>query len=128
MLVELSRREKEAGIKPNPEIDAFTKAIAVSGQETSLITNYVLKKADRWRKCLICILHQNLPKKTTFGFGTIHLPRRSMLLSKKDTKTYLYQSISLIPKMRYHIQFGLLYMLPSARILFHFSGTLLVLS
>ncbi|GMP96081.1 hypothetical protein CsSME_00044883 [Camellia sinensis var. sinensis] len=25
-------------------------------------------KADRWRKCLICILHQNLPKKITFGF------------------------------------------------------------
>ncbi|GMP75822.1 hypothetical protein CsSME_00032775 [Camellia sinensis var. sinensis] len=47
----------------------------------------------------------------------IHLFRRSMLLSKKDTKTYLFQSISLISKMRYHIQFGLLYMLPSARIL-----------
>ncbi|CAL5433041.1 unnamed protein product [Camellia sinensis] len=43
MLVELSRREKEAGIKPNPEIDAFMKATAVSGQETSLITDYVLK-------------------------------------------------------------------------------------
>ncbi|GMP36553.1 hypothetical protein CsSME_00008645 [Camellia sinensis var. sinensis] len=25
-------------------------------------------KADRWRKCLICILHQNLPKKITLGF------------------------------------------------------------
>ncbi|CAL5352643.1 unnamed protein product [Camellia sinensis] len=43
MLVELSRREKEAGIKPDPEIDAFMKATAVSGQETSLITDYVLK-------------------------------------------------------------------------------------
>ncbi|CAL5437002.1 unnamed protein product [Camellia sinensis] len=46
MLVELSRREKEAGIKPNPEIDAFMKATAVSGQETSLITDYVLKKKE----------------------------------------------------------------------------------
>ncbi|GMP36546.1 hypothetical protein CsSME_00008638 [Camellia sinensis var. sinensis] len=45
-------------------------------------------KADRWRKCLICILHQNLPKKITLGFSCsgIHLPRSSMLLSKKDTK------------------------------------------
>ncbi|KAF5931109.1 hypothetical protein HYC85_031982 [Camellia sinensis] len=43
MLVELSRREKEAGIKPDPEIDAFMKATAVAGQETSLITDYVLK-------------------------------------------------------------------------------------
>ncbi|XP_058219937.1 pleiotropic drug resistance protein 2-like isoform X1 [Rhododendron vialii] len=43
MLTELSRREKEAGIKPDPEIDAFMKATAVAGQETSLITDYVLK-------------------------------------------------------------------------------------
>ncbi|KAL7195891.1 hypothetical protein ACSBR1_036008 [Camellia fascicularis] len=43
MLVELSRREKEAGIKPDPDIDAFMKATAMSGQETSLVTDYVLK-------------------------------------------------------------------------------------
>ncbi|XP_010651917.2 pleiotropic drug resistance protein 2 [Vitis vinifera] len=43
MLVELSRREKEAGIKPDPEIDAFMKATAMAGQETSLMTDYVLK-------------------------------------------------------------------------------------
>ncbi|KAG8374150.1 hypothetical protein BUALT_Bualt11G0100900 [Buddleja alternifolia] len=43
MLAELSRREKEAGIKPDPEIDAFLKAISISGQKTSLVTDYVLK-------------------------------------------------------------------------------------
>lgn len=43
MLLELSNREKEAGIKPDPEIDAFMKATAMAGQETSLITDYVLK-------------------------------------------------------------------------------------
>ena len=43
MLVELSRREKEVGIKLDPEIDAFMKATAMAGQETSLITDYVLK-------------------------------------------------------------------------------------
>ncbi|KAL6560039.1 Pleiotropic drug resistance protein 2 [Orobanche gracilis] len=43
LLVELARREKEAGIKPNPEIDAFMKATAVAGQESSLETDYVLK-------------------------------------------------------------------------------------
>ncbi|XP_034688607.1 pleiotropic drug resistance protein 2-like [Vitis riparia] len=43
MLVELSRREKEAGIKPDPEFDAFMKATAMAGQETSLMTDYVLK-------------------------------------------------------------------------------------
>ena len=43
MLVELSKREKEAAIKPDPEIDALMKATAMAGQETSLITDYVLK-------------------------------------------------------------------------------------
>lgn len=43
LLAELSRREKQAGIKPDPEIDAFMKAIAMPGQEASLVTDYVLK-------------------------------------------------------------------------------------
>ncbi|OAY38969.1 hypothetical protein MANES_10G057300v8 [Manihot esculenta] len=43
MLAELSRREKEAGIKPDPEIDAFMKATAITGQEGSLVTDYILK-------------------------------------------------------------------------------------
>ncbi|KAH0930399.1 hypothetical protein HID58_016126 [Brassica napus] len=32
-----------AGIKLDPEIDAFMKFIAISGQETSLVTDDVLK-------------------------------------------------------------------------------------
>ena len=47
MLVELSRREREASIKPDPEIDAFMKATSMVGQETSLITDYVLKVCSR---------------------------------------------------------------------------------
>ncbi|KAF6172411.1 hypothetical protein GIB67_025916, partial [Kingdonia uniflora] len=43
MLAELSRREKGVGIKPDPEIDAFMKATALRGQETSLVTDYILK-------------------------------------------------------------------------------------
>ncbi|XP_062117535.1 pleiotropic drug resistance protein 2-like [Humulus lupulus] len=43
ILEQLSKREKEAGIEPDIEIDTFMKATAVSGQETSLITDYVLK-------------------------------------------------------------------------------------
>ncbi|KAL4332228.1 hypothetical protein GQ457_07G032970 [Hibiscus cannabinus] len=42
MLKELSKREKEAGIKPDPEIDAFMKATAMAGQQSSLVTDYVL--------------------------------------------------------------------------------------
>ncbi|WOL03475.1 pleiotropic drug resistance protein 2-like [Canna indica] len=43
MISELSRREKDAGIKPDPEIDAFMKATAVEGQKTSVGTDYILK-------------------------------------------------------------------------------------
>ncbi|XP_020585995.1 pleiotropic drug resistance protein 2-like isoform X2 [Phalaenopsis equestris] len=43
LMAELSRRERDAGIKPDPEIDAFMKAVAVEGQNTSLGTDYILK-------------------------------------------------------------------------------------
>ncbi|XP_027349244.1 ABC transporter G family member 34-like [Abrus precatorius] len=43
MLEELLRREKGAGIKPDTEIDAFMKATAISGQKTTLVTDYFLK-------------------------------------------------------------------------------------
>ncbi|OWM79110.1 hypothetical protein CDL15_Pgr003281 [Punica granatum] len=43
MLAELARREKGLGIKPNPGIDAFMKATAQAGQETSVVTDYILK-------------------------------------------------------------------------------------
>ncbi|KAI5084731.1 hypothetical protein GOP47_0000900 [Adiantum capillus-veneris] len=43
MLVELLRREKEAGIKPDPELDVFMKAVSMAGQETSIVTDYVMK-------------------------------------------------------------------------------------
>ena len=35
--------QREAGIKPDPEIDAFMKAIVLSGQKSSFVTNFVLK-------------------------------------------------------------------------------------
>ncbi|XP_061982097.1 pleiotropic drug resistance protein 1-like isoform X5 [Populus nigra] len=43
MLAELSRREKEANIKPDQDVDVFMKAVAIQGQEASVITDYVLK-------------------------------------------------------------------------------------
>ncbi|CAM6122577.1 unnamed protein product [Calypogeia fissa] len=43
MLTELSKREIEAGIKPETDIDIFMKATSVEGQETSLVTDYTLK-------------------------------------------------------------------------------------
>ncbi|PAN14215.1 hypothetical protein PAHAL_2G391800 [Panicum hallii] len=43
MLSELARRERNAGIKPDPEIDAFMKATAVEGKETNVMTDITLK-------------------------------------------------------------------------------------
>lgn len=43
MLAELSRREKAAHIKPDPDIDSFMKAVAAEGQEANVIVDYILK-------------------------------------------------------------------------------------
>ncbi|XP_054803327.1 pleiotropic drug resistance protein 1-like [Prosopis cineraria] len=43
LLAELSRREKEANIKPDPDVDVYMKAVATEGQKANLITDYVLK-------------------------------------------------------------------------------------
>ncbi|KAJ4757004.1 ABC transporter G family member 36 [Rhynchospora pubera] len=43
ILSELSRKEKEARIHPDPDIDVFMKAIGTEGKEANIITDYVLK-------------------------------------------------------------------------------------
>ncbi|TYG97908.1 hypothetical protein ES288_A10G075400v1 [Gossypium darwinii] len=43
LLSELARREKYAGIYPEPEVDLFMKATAIEGAESSLVTDYILK-------------------------------------------------------------------------------------
>ncbi|XP_044484909.1 ABC transporter G family member 36-like [Mangifera indica] len=43
LLNELARREKDAGIFPEAEVDLFMKATAMKGVESSLITDYTLK-------------------------------------------------------------------------------------
>ncbi|KAK2966796.1 hypothetical protein RJ640_008799 [Escallonia rubra] len=40
---EVSRREKEAGIVPDPDVDTYMKAISVEGQKLTLQTDYTLK-------------------------------------------------------------------------------------
>ncbi|KAL8034647.1 hypothetical protein ABFX02_12G042200 [Erythranthe guttata] len=43
MLAELSRREKEANIKPDADVDVYMKAAAIEGQEASIVTDYIIK-------------------------------------------------------------------------------------
>lgn len=43
MLQELSRREVRKRILPDPDIDAYMKASAISGRQHSVVTEYVQK-------------------------------------------------------------------------------------
>ncbi|XP_027919830.1 pleiotropic drug resistance protein 3-like isoform X1 [Vigna unguiculata] len=43
LLMEVSRREKEAGIVPDPDLDAYMKATSINGLKSSLQTDYILK-------------------------------------------------------------------------------------
>ncbi|RZB48334.1 Pleiotropic drug resistance protein 1 [Glycine soja] len=43
LLAEVSRREKEANIKPDPDIDVYMKAVATEGQKANFITDYILR-------------------------------------------------------------------------------------
>ncbi|XP_022634879.1 pleiotropic drug resistance protein 1-like [Vigna radiata var. radiata] len=43
LLAELSRREKQANIMPDPDIDVYMKAVATEGQKANLITDYILR-------------------------------------------------------------------------------------
>ncbi|KAF9615291.1 hypothetical protein IFM89_022618 [Coptis chinensis] len=43
LLTELARREKDAGIFPEAEVDLFMKATAMEGVESNLITDYTLR-------------------------------------------------------------------------------------
>ncbi|KAL6876398.1 hypothetical protein ACP4OV_012970 [Aristida adscensionis] len=43
LMTELARREKEAGIRPEPEVDLFMKATSMEGVGSSLQTDYTLK-------------------------------------------------------------------------------------
>ncbi|KAL8497933.1 hypothetical protein ACS0TY_021327 [Phlomoides rotata] len=43
MLLELSRREKISGTKPDEDLDIFMKALSLEGKETGLLVEYILK-------------------------------------------------------------------------------------
>ncbi|XP_061343387.1 pleiotropic drug resistance protein 1-like [Gastrolobium bilobum] len=43
MLAEVSRREKEANIIPDKDIDVYMKAVATEGQKVNLLTDYFLR-------------------------------------------------------------------------------------
>ncbi|EEF43177.1 ATP-binding cassette transporter, putative [Ricinus communis] len=43
IMTEVSRREKQAGIVPDPDVDAYMKAVSIEGLKSNLQTDYILK-------------------------------------------------------------------------------------
>jgi hypothetical protein len=51
---ELRRREKELGVEPDTEVDAFLKAEAVEGKRTNIVTDLILRVLGlQVRGCLV---------------------------------------------------------------------------
>ncbi|KAL3629592.1 ABC transporter G member 32 [Castilleja foliolosa] len=46
MLLELSRREKNTGTKPDEDFDIFMKALSLDGKEKGLLVEYIMKRLD----------------------------------------------------------------------------------
>ncbi|URD94129.1 Pleiotropic drug resistance protein [Musa troglodytarum] len=66
IMKEVSRREKQAGIIPDPNIDTYMKAISVKGLERSLQTDYILKLG------IIAIITATVLLRTHLGVDIIH--------------------------------------------------------
>jgi hypothetical protein len=102
LLSELGRREKEAGIFPEAEVDLFMKAIAMEGVESSLITDYTLKVSSHKYSTFPCsslpfsLLSRNSNKITEF-FGPIFL-----LTYPVDLALYCSLTFSLVTSICSH--------------------------
>ncbi|KAM7272910.1 hypothetical protein ACFE04_027574 [Oxalis oulophora] len=46
--LKITKREKEAGVVPDPDIDMYMKAISVKGQKTTVQTDYILKDQGQY--------------------------------------------------------------------------------
>jgi hypothetical protein len=77
MLAELAKRERDAGIKPDPAIDAYMKATAVEGHETNIVTDLTLKV----RFSPICSLYRQLYNKIVLIESLKKLPLRCLGLT-----------------------------------------------
>ncbi|KAI5435510.1 Vacuolar cation/proton exchanger 3 [Lathyrus oleraceus] len=99
LLSELSRREKEAKIKPDPDIDVFMKAVSTGGQQESVVTDYVLKDKESELPRERCWLDQG-PREHVldfFEFVGFKCPERKgaadflqEVTSKKDQEQYWF--------------------------------------
>ncbi|OMP00189.1 putative ATP-binding cassette transporter [Corchorus olitorius] len=84
MLAELARREKSANIKPDPDIDVFMKATSIEGQETSVMTDYIIKVLGL-EFCADTLVGDEMIRGISGG-------QRKRVTSRKDQRQYWMQN------------------------------------
>ena len=94
-LQELGRREKEQGIEPDPEIDAFMKANAIEGKRESIETEYVLHILGL-AICADTLVSSN-PGPPSFQGSKIPFTIRETAPSTKDLTRRWRQRWSVVP-------------------------------
>ncbi|OMP00190.1 ABC-2 type transporter [Corchorus olitorius] len=100
MLSELARREKQANIKPDPDLDVFMKAAATEGQETNVTTDYILKMASGLFR-FIAATGRNMIVANTFGSFALLITfvLGGFVLSKDDIKKWWIWGYYISPMM-----------------------------
>ncbi|TKY54311.1 Pleiotropic drug resistance protein 3 [Spatholobus suberectus] len=96
IVAEITRREKEEGIIPDPDIDTYMKAISVEGQSENLQTEYVLKILGL-DICANILVGDALDRGISGGQKkrlTTVWPHNiaSQVISKKDQRQYWYRT------------------------------------
>ncbi|CAL5440389.1 unnamed protein product [Camellia sinensis] len=110
MLTELARREKEANIKPDPDLDIFMKAVSQEGQRASVVTDYILGLevcADTMGNEMVRGISGGQKKRVTTG-ETLVGPARVLFMDKISTgldSSTTYQIVNSI-KQSIHILQG----------------------
>ncbi|GJS20326.1 putative reverse transcriptase domain-containing protein [Tanacetum coccineum] len=90
MLAELSRRERDAKIKPDPDLDIYMKAAATKGQEASVVTDYTLKRGK------VIVYASRQLKKHENNYSTHDLELGVVVFAFKIWRHYLYGTKSVI--------------------------------
>ncbi|KAG0452283.1 hypothetical protein HPP92_026062 [Vanilla planifolia] len=92
IMLEVGRREKQAKIIPNPDIDTYMKAIAVKSLQQSLQTNYILKILGL-ETCSETIIGDAVRRGISGGQKRRTCMDRELLLLKRNSFVYLFKTI-----------------------------------
>ncbi|RXH72495.1 hypothetical protein DVH24_012179 [Malus domestica] len=94
----MNRREKAANIKPDPDLDVYMKAAALEGQETNVVTDYIIKMANGLFR-LIAAIGRSPIVANTFGSAALLVVfvLGGFILSRDSMKKWLLWGYWLSP-------------------------------